>query len=157
MYYYYHYSFNFFLFLKLSKGSFCCFFFIFILLHATASPKQEDMSLHCTMCHRSCETGSSSSFALTACKKKKKKIPEKSRKTFVFYLRGGAKKKKYYCRRIALQVLFWEKGVRAGCRHSSSDACLDARHEELAASNGQPSAELVLKIAPALSNWVTWV
>lgn len=29
---------------------------------------KEDMSLHCTMCHRSCETGSSSSFALTSVK-----------------------------------------------------------------------------------------
>lgn len=39
-----------------------------VQFHAATSPEQEDMSLHCTMCHRSCETGSSSSLALTLCK-----------------------------------------------------------------------------------------
>lgn len=65
-------------------------FFLLFLLHATTSPKQEDMSLHCTMCHRSCETGSSFSFALTVCKKKKK-LPEKSQKTCFYLTRDGAK------------------------------------------------------------------
>lgn len=96
------------------------------------------MSLHCTMCHRSCETGSSFSFALTVCKKKKKKLPEKSQKTCFYLTRDGAKNFTAAEPRCKFFPECW-------LSVSSCYVRSDVGHEELAASDRQPSAELVLR------------
>lgn len=116
-------------------------FFLLFLLHATTSPKQEDMSLHCTMCHRSCETGSSFSFALTVCKKKKNYL--RSHKRLVFIWREMVQKILLPPNRAASS--FSRKGSECWLSVSSCYVRSDVGHEELAASDRQPSAELVLR------------